>query len=105
MGFLATVLGALRRFLPEFLKTDPPLAPPQRRALWAITHCRTAALGGQAFVCPPCGQLQFAYHSCNHKACPQCGAQATRCWIQREMAKRVNAPYFLVTFTLPAELR
>jgi len=26
-------------------------------------------------------------------------------WIQRELEKRVNAPYFLVTFTLPSELR
>lgn len=99
-----TVLGALRRFLPEFLKTGPPLSPQQRRAIWAITHCRTAALGGRAFACD-CGQTHFAYHSCNHKACPQCGALATRRWVQRELTKLVNAPYFLVTFTLPAELR
>jgi hypothetical protein len=31
--------------------------------------------------------------------CPQCGRQATGRWIQRESAKRVNAPYFLVTFS------
>jgi hypothetical protein len=105
MGLLATVLGALRRFLPDFLKTEPPLSPQQHRALWAITHCRTAALGGRTFVCPTCEHLHFAYHSCNHKACPQCGAQATQRWIRREMAKRINAPYFLVTFTLPAQLR
>lgn len=100
-----TVLGTLRRFLPEFLKAAPPLSPPQRRALWAITHCRTAALGGDVFACGPCDHIHFAYHSCNHKACPQCGAMTTRRWVQRELRKRVNAPYFLVTFTLPAELR
>jgi hypothetical protein len=99
-----TVLGALRRFLPEFLKTDPPLSPQQRRALWAITHCRTAALGGNVFACD-CGQRHFAYHSCNHKACPQCGALARCRWVQRELRKLLNAPYFLVTFTLPAQLR
>lgn len=100
-----TVLGALRRFLPELLKTAPALSPPQRRAIWAITHCRTAALGGSAFACKTCGHVHLAYHSCNHKACPQCGALANRRWVQRELAKLVNAPYFLVTFTLPAELR
>lgn len=99
-----TVLEALRRFLPEFLKTDPPLSPQQRRAIWAVTHCRTSALGGNVFACE-CVQFHFAYHSCNHKACPQCGGQATRNWVQRELRKLVNAPYFLVTFTLPAELR
>ena len=105
MGTPATVLGALRRFIPEFLKTAPALSPQQYRAIWAITHCRTPALGGRTFACPPCGHLHFAYHSCNHKACPQCGAQAAHRWVQRELAKLINAPYFLVTFTLPSELR
>lgn len=105
MSLCATVLAALRRFLPEFLKTVPPLSPQQHRAIRAITRCRTPALGGRAFACEHCGHTHFAYHSCNHKACPQCGALATRRWVQREMGKLVNAPYFLVTFTLPAELR
>jgi hypothetical protein len=100
-----TVLGALRAFIPEFLKAGSPVSSQQRRAIWAITHCRTAALGGRAFACKACDHLQFAYHSCNHKACPQCGALATRRWVQRELLKLVNAPYFLVTFTLPAPLR
>lgn len=101
----ATVVGALRRFIPQFLKTAPALSPQQRRAIWAMTHCRTPALGGSAFACKQCGHLHFAYHSCNHKACPQCGAQAAHRWVQRELAKRINAPYFLVTFTLPSQLR
>ena len=105
MALLATVLGALRQFLPDFLKTAPPLSPEQRRAIWAIKHCRTPALGGRAFGCPDCGQVHFAWHSCNHKACPQCGRAATARWVQRELAKLVQAPYFLVTFTLPAQLR
>jgi len=100
-----TVLGALRQFLPEFLKTAPALSLAQSRALWAITHCRTPALGGRAFICRNCNQVRFAWHSCNHKACPQCGAAATVNWVQRELTKLVNAPYFLVTFTLPSQLR
>jgi hypothetical protein len=105
MGTPATVLEALRRFIPELLKTAPALSPQQYRAIWAITHCRTPALGGRAFACKQCGHLHFAYHSCNHKACPQCGALNAHRWVQRELAKLINAPYFLVTFTLPAQLR
>ncbi len=99
------VIDVLRRFLPEFLNPKPPLTPAQHRALWAITHCRTPALGGYLFDCPSCGRRHFAYHSCNHKACPLCGRAATAKWVQREQRKLVQAPYFLVTFTLPAELR
>jgi hypothetical protein len=105
VGTPATVLEALRRFIPELLQTAPALSPQQYRAIWAITHCRTPALGGRAFACKQCGHVHFAFHSCNHKACPQCGAQAAHRWVQRELAKLVQAPYFLVTFTLPAELR
>lgn len=101
----STVREALRQFLPDFLRTAPSLSADQRRALWAITHCRTPALGGRAFGCRPCGRCHFAWHSCNHKACPQCGRAATARWVQRELGKRVDAPYFLVTFTLPAQLR
>jgi hypothetical protein len=101
----ATVTGALRRFLPEFLNSNPPLSQQQRRAIWAITHCRTPALGGRSFACERCGQVHFAFHSCNHKACPQCGREATARWIDRELGKLVGAPYFLVTFTLPSQLR
>jgi hypothetical protein len=100
-----TVIEALRRFLPAFLESDPPLSTQQRRAIWAITHCRTLAMGGRAYGCPRCAKIHFAFHSCNHKACPQCGGQATKRWVERELRKRVNAPYFLVTFTLPSELR
>jgi len=38
-------------------------------------------------------------------ACPLCGRTATAEWVERELAKRVGAPHFMVTFTLPAELR
>ena len=101
----ATVIEALRRFIPPFRQTAPSLSADQRRALWALTHCRTPALGGRAFGCTLCGGVRFAWHSCNHKACPQCGRADTARWIQRELHKLLPAPYFLVTFTLPAQLR
>jgi hypothetical protein len=101
----ATVIEALRRFLPEFLNGHPPLNSAQHRAVWAITHCRTPAMGGHLHACEPCGTRQFRFHSCNHRACPQCGRAATVEWVQRELTRRVGAPYFMVTFTLPSELR
>lgn len=100
-----TVIEGLRRFLPEFLKSDPPLHADQRRALWAIEHCRTPTMGGHLHACEPCGTREFRFHSCNHRNCPLCGKAATLAWVQRELAARVGAPYFMVTFTLPAQLR
>lgn len=102
---MAKVIDALRAFLPAFLRSKPILDPARRRAIWAITHCRTAMMGGHLYACKKCQGKTFAYHSCNHKACPQCGKDTTRKWVARELDKRVGAPYFMVTFTLPAELR
>lgn len=102
---VATVIDALRRFLPPFLRGRPALDEAKRRAVWAIFNCRTAELGGHLIACDSCHTREFHFHSCNHRSCPQCGKQATAEWVERELGKRVGAPYFMVTFTLPEELR
>lgn len=81
------------------------LPPPQRRALLAITRCRTPALGGQVYRCTACDETDFAYHSCNHRACPRCGGRRSAAWTAKQEARLLPVPYFLVTFTVPAELR
>lgn len=101
-----TVIDALRRFLPAHLRDHRhAMGRAQRRAVWAITHCRTAAMGGHLHACGKCATREFHFHSCNHRSCPQCGKNATAEWVERELGKRVGAPYFMVTFTLPEELR
>jgi hypothetical protein len=101
----ASVIGALRRFLPDFLREHPVMDRARRRAIWALTHCRTAAMGGHVHACATCGTTHYSFHSCNHRSCPQCGKADTADWVGRELAKRIGAPYFMVTFTLPQELR
>ena len=101
-----TVIDALRRFMPDHLRNHRcSMTPAQGRAVWAITHCRTAELGGHLHACDHCQKREFHFHSCNHRSCPQCGKEATADWIERQLDKRVGAPYFMVTFTLPEELR
>ena len=99
------VIEVLRRFLPAYLRERRhTLGEAVKRAIWAITHCRTVEMGGHLYTCE-CGKREFHFHSCNHRSCPQCGKGATAEWVERELNKRVGAPYFMVTFTLPAELR
>ena len=101
-----TVIDALRRFLPAWLRDlGHAMNKAQQRAVWAITHCRTPEMGGHLHGCDSCKTREFHFHSCNHRSCPQCGKNATAEWVERELGKRVGAPYFMVTFTLPAELR
>jgi hypothetical protein len=102
---LIALAEVLRRHWPAYeQKYRARLLPSHRRAVAAILSCRTAALGGQLYRCD-CGQQHYAYHSCNHRACPRCGhADATE-WLNRQRHKLLPVPYYLVTFTVPAQLR
>jgi hypothetical protein len=80
------------------------IPPEQRAAVRAIRRCRTAALGGQLYRCA-CGREHYAYHSCNHRACPRCGRDDAAAWLAQQRARLLPVPYFLVTLTVPAQLR
>lgn len=79
--------------------------PSQKRALQAILQCRTAALGGQVYGCADCGERLYSYHSCGNRHCPKCQGQQTQRWLERQRGRLLPCPYYLLTFTLPAELR
>jgi hypothetical protein len=81
------------------------LLPSQDTALHAIEQCRTEALGGHVYGCPACGTLRYSYHSCRNRHCPTCQHDAAQTWLARQQELLLPLPYFLVTFTLPAELR
>ena len=81
------------------------ILPSHRRAVQCILNCRTQTLGGQVYHCANCAEERFVYHSCNHRACPRCGnADATE-WVQRQKLKLLPVTYYLITFTVPEELR
>jgi hypothetical protein len=81
------------------------LLPSQQAALHAIEHCRTEALGGHVYGCPTCGALRYSYHSCRNRHCPACQHAAAQTWLEHQQELLLPVPYFLVTFTLPSELR
>ena len=79
--------------------------PAPRRALAAIRRCRTPELGGHVYRCADCAGTDFAYHSCHHRACPRCGGAGTAAWTAKQTARLLPVSYFLVTFTVPEQLR
>ncbi len=81
------------------------LLPSHRQALRAIVQCRTAAMGGHVYQCDACEQSHYSYHSCRNRHCPQCQGDKAADWLARQEALLLPTPYFMLTFTLPAELR
>lgn len=71
----------------------------------AIERCRTEVLGGQVYACSACGEKRYSYHSCRNRHCPKCQHEQTEEWLELQRKLLLPVPYFLLTFTLPAELR
>jgi hypothetical protein len=81
-----------------------PLNNEQRRAVKALSSCRTPALGGVLWQCDDCGQLEYRYRSCGNRHCPKCQAGARAAWLEKEARHLLPVEYHHVVFTLPASL-
>lgn len=94
----------------DILKSvDLPDIAPNRwklRTLYAVSKCRTAALGGHIDRCdnPECNRLHLSYNSCRNRHCPKCQGHQREEWIQKREAELLNVEYFHVVFTLPDHL-
>ena len=81
------------------------LSSVQKRALRDIAACRTPFFGGHVHQCDHCRQQVFSYHSCGNRSCPKCHQIQTDRWMDKQRGHLLPCPYFLVTFTLPDDLR
>jgi len=81
------------------------MLPSHRRAMQDIETCRTASLGGQLYYCAQCDEQRYSYHSCKNRHCPKCQNDQANDWLQEQQSLLLPIAHFLVTFTLPAQLR
>ena len=81
------------------------LRPSHRRALQDIEQCRPEALGGQLSPCDSCQEAHYSSHSCTNRHCPTCQNDQAEQWLAHQQRLLLPVPHFLLTFTLPEELR
>lgn len=77
----------------------------QWSALNAMMGCRTAQYGQIHLSCNACAWQSVCYQSCGHRSCNRCQNHNTTQWLERQITKLLPVDYFMVTFTLPYELR
>jgi hypothetical protein len=100
-----TLVDLLTEHWPSYAsKHNEQLSFDHFRAVRSVLACRTAKLGGRLYDCEDCHTKHFAYHSCNHRSCPQCGALDQQIWTAKQEARLLPAEYFMVTFTIASEL-
>jgi hypothetical protein len=80
------------------------LLPAHRKALDAMLACRSRC--GEFYThCDSCDRQAVIPLSCGHRSCPQCQHHLGERWQQKQQQKLLPVTYFMVTFTLPYELR
>jgi len=91
---------------PEYrAKFGDRMLPSHLRAMRDIEQCRTPALGGQLYHCEKCDEHLYSYHSCQNRHCPKCQSDQAEQWLEEQKSLLLPTTHFLVTFTLPEELR
>lgn len=76
-----------------------------RHALNKIIACHTSQSGAMLFHCDNCHLATTLFPSCGHRHCPACQHTANNDWLNCQRQKLLPVDYYLIGFTLPAELR
>ncbi len=90
---------------PFMRKYQGPLSPEQFKAVGDIMECRTRESGEVAVSCPHCSHIELEPLSCGNRNCPKCQNHNASQWIDRQANKLLPVRYFMITFTLPFQLR
>lgn len=101
-----TLPELVERYRAPFLaRYGAAMSADQWSAFNAMTGCRTGQYGELVLSCRDCQQRGCRFRSCGHRTCNQCQQASARQWLARQEQKLLPVPYYLVTFTLPTELR
>ncbi len=103
-------MGAIQdiftQFAPEYLDRYQDRMPKNHiKALKAIISCRTAACGLVVYDCCGCGQVHVGFRSCGNRHCTICQYHKTRQWLDRQLERQLPGHHFMITFTVPEQLR
>lgn len=93
-------------FGPEYLQRYSNAMPKtHRKVIDAIIACRTEACGIAFYQCDRCAQPQQFFASCGNRHCPTCQYSKAQQWLQTQIARQLPGHHFLITFTVPQQLR
>ena len=96
----------IKQYKPALIKKQgDTLLPSQWQAMQAIERCRTPQSGELYLQCKHCEHTRWTPLSCGHRHCPTCQNHEVNQWLDRQKQKLLPVEYFMVTFTLPAQLR
>jgi len=75
------------------------------KVISAIQQCKTWFAGVNTSRCRECGKIHTIYRSCGNRNCPVCQHHRNMQWLEKRLKEQLPGPYFMVTFTIPEEIR
>lgn len=101
-----SVSRVLKRYGQQYLdRNRRTMTAQQKKVLRAVMACREPALGTIRYQCIGCGCQQTVPRSCCNRHCPACQYERTQTWLEQQSQRLLPCHYFLITFTVPAEVR
>lgn len=76
----------------------------QSKAAYCIMNCKTGKFGYNISCCEECGHIDFHANFCRNRNCQNCQAVLKELWIDKRRSEVIDADYFHIVFTVPAQL-
>lgn len=103
---MTTINEIFRTFAPAYVDRFAASMPYEHhKTIQAIIKCRTQAAGIAVYECEHCAEPHIVYKGCGNRHCPTCQHHKTRHWLERQMEKHLPGHHFMLTFTVPEEVR
>lgn len=102
MGAITEIFRAVG---PLYLERFPDMPLEHKKTINAIINCRSGDYGQVVYQCDQCGQQHLVDRSCGNRHCPQCQYHKSRQWLDTQLDRRLPGHHFMLTFTVPEQLR
>ena len=103
---MTTIKQIFENFAPEYVHRFADAMPRvHHKVIEAIVNCRTETYGISVYECEACAQLHRIFRSCGNRHCPTCQNHKSRQWLQRQLINQLPGHHFMITFTVPGQLR
>jgi chloramphenicol O-acetyltransferase len=103
---MSAIQNIFKLYAPEYLNLYGNTMPENhRKTITAIQQCRHGSFGANVFRCSSCGNIHITQCSCGNRHCPTCQNDKAAQWLINQSKNLLPCSYFLITFTIPDELR
>ena len=103
---MSAIQEIFRQYSAQYLDQYSHNIPSEhRKVISAIDNCRNGNFGSLYYTCSPCRLEHILPCSCGNRHCPTCQNEKASLWLDKMKKKLLPCSYFMITFTVPQELR